>query len=493
MNTRYLGILFGLICLLSNVKQSCAQSFGGYTTSHYAGIYAVPFNPAMAAGYHSKWDINIIGADMRAGNTYAFFKKSSLLHPPEKLVRNRDYYFDTLASGKQFGWGAGEIMLPAVLYSIDTKQAVAFTWRVRGFGNIGHVSTETANLFAINYPNTKYLDRTLSEPGANGSYHAWNEFAFTYARTLQETYASRLKVGATLKILSGLTAAYGSAGDAIFRFNSNGTINVNSGQARFGYNNELDSANNSFGDYYKLSAHPGIGVDIGLTYDVRDEDGGFGDYEEEGNESFNPEADDYKLRLGISITDIGRIAYNTSIVSQHVNLTTQSLHVNDLRQRRGESDKLYLLRLGTYFEQLPVDQKYKMSLPTTLHLMGDYKITSNFYVSANADIALTSGVKNDRKSSAITQLLVTPRYDAKHIGVYLPFSVNRYSQADAGIALRAGPLVIGSNSLFTNLARKNLNRADAFVALRVIPIKFRKKDGGDGIFRRKKQQMGCPI
>jgi hypothetical protein len=127
--------------------------------------------------------------------------------------------------------------------------------------------------------------------------------------------------------------------------------------------------------------------------------------------------------------------------------------------------------------------------------MGDYNIDGRFFVSASASIALNGGQKDDHKTTSLTQLQVTPRWESTYLGAYLPLQVNRFGQADAGVVLRAGPLVIGSASIFTNLFRQTINHADVFVALRIIPIRFSKwswDKGNGGIFRKKRNQLGCP-
>lgn len=491
MSTRCFYSFIGLILLLS-ANVASAQVFQGYQTSQFAGVHGIPLNPASAAGYHGRWDINIIGAGLIAGNTYASFSKKALLSNQSTLYRNVDYFLDSMATRNQYAWAEAEIMMPSVLYAIDKYQSFAFTWRIRGSGNINNVSTPTANMFANNYPNVTYLDRTINEPYAQGGQHGWNEFGFTYARLVKEDIYSRLKLGATVKLLSGIISGYGSGENATYVFKSDGTLDIKRGIAQFSYNKENDEGHETIGDYFGFFNHASLGLDLGLIYDILEGEDGYGAYED-ADIYFNPGADQYKLRLGISITDIGRLKYDASVVSQKVDLTSENLSANGLTRRRGESEQEYLLRLGSYFEQQEFPSTYTMTLPTALHLSADYKIREGFYLGAVADIGLTGGKKLDRKTNKLVQLAITPRYDKRWWGVYTPLVLNRFGQADAGLVLRAGPLVLGSASLFTSLAKKNLNRVDGFVVLRVIPIKFASRNRGNGIFRSKKGQVGCPV
>ncbi|WP_295123174.1 DUF5723 family protein [uncultured Chitinophaga sp.] len=467
-----------------------AQMFPGYQNSHFAGIHGISSNPAAAAGTRYKWDVNIIGLDVKAGNTYVKAAKSSLFAPPEKFVRDEDYFLDTGATYKQYAWGSVDIMMPSVLYSINTESSVAFSWRVRAMGNGGGIETSTANLLAENFPdNPKYFNRNIDEKYGVGAAHAWNEFGFTYARTIRNDISGRWKGGATLKFLSGFGAGYGAQRNSALRLINNRFADVE-GEVFFGYNQELDDADDGWQNAVGLFKNPGVALDLGLIYEWRPDNDGFGSrYDDES--AWNPDSDDFKARLGISITDIGGISYTKSESSRDLALDNKNFPIDALRKVRGESLSQYLNRVGTYFQEVPSKDKFYMNLPTALNLMADYNINDRFFVSANASIALNSFTKDDHKTYALTQLQITPRYDINMFGAYLPLQVNRFGQADAGVVLRAGPLVIGSASIFSNLMRQKINHADAFVALRLIPIHFNK--GGGGWFGKKARPgIDCP-
>ncbi len=107
--------------LLLSLQYAQAQSFAGYHTSHYAGIYGVLTNPASAAGSRYKWDVNIIGVDVKAGNTYASIPKSTCSALPISGYATRIISSTPPLTGRQYGWAMGEVMMPSVLYSIDEK------------------------------------------------------------------------------------------------------------------------------------------------------------------------------------------------------------------------------------------------------------------------------------------------------------------------------------------------------------------------------------
>jgi hypothetical protein len=483
-------ILVAALGLLLFMQYAQAQSFAGYYTSHYAGIYGVLTNPASAAGSRYKWDVNIIGVDVKAGNTYARIPKSRIFNQPDKWTRDVDYFLDTASSNRQYGWGMAEVLMPSVLYSIDEKQAVAFTWRIRGVANAGNVETNIANFFGIDYPNPRYVGRNFNLDYASVMVHSWNELGFTYSRVIKDNVTSRLKAGVTLKFLSGLAAGYGVAEDATFIMNSRRNASINGGTLYVGYNEQLDNWENPDIKNFKLFANPGIGADIGVIYEWRPDGDGFGGY---GSDSWNPDADEYKLRLGASVTDIGGIFYKKAEFNRDLSLQTERINPDSLKYRSKEGWQRYYRRVSQYFSPLPSYDGFFMALPTALHLTGDYNIDGRFFVSANAVIGIYTGQSDVSKNYMISQIQVTPRFDSKHFGAYLPVMLNRFGQADAGIGFRAGPLIIGSSSILSNLMRAEINRADAFVALRVVPISFKRGEGGGGgLFRKQRRQIDCP-
>ncbi|MFY0254985.1 DUF5723 family protein [Chitinophaga sp. 30R24] len=464
-----------------------AQTFLGYQNSTYAGIYGVFSNPASAAGYRYKWDLNIIGADANAGNTYISVPKSVLFHTPDTLRLNRDYFVDQGANRKQNSWEMAEIALPSVLYAIDDNQSVSFVWRMRSSSNGGNLTTPIANFFGISYPNPNYIGSNLSIPQAGLSSHIWHELGFSYARVIKEGYTSRWKGGLTLKLLSGVAAGYASVNDVDFRLNNRQSGTITNGTLQYGYNKELDKWEWPAQRNLQLFRNNGLGADLGVIYEYRPDNGGFGVYE-------GSDADEYKLRIGVSVTDIGSIKYTKGAVNTDLSLVKNNIRPQDLKYHKKESLQQYAQRLNKYFTPLATDSTFKMTLPTALNMMGDLNIDSRFFISANAVIALTAGKKNITKTYALTQFNITPRYETYLFGAYLPMTINHNGQADIGAAIRFGPVLLGSYTFFTYLFERHVDHAAAFVALRLNASMFERGDAnGGGIFKMRKRQVGCPV
>ena len=468
--------------VLCTIKAQAQFNLGGYSNSHYAGIHGVPMNPASAAGTHYKWDVNIGGIQGTIGNTYVSFPRKTIFHPPdslEQLDRGKDYFLDSAANPlkKQYGWGSVDLMMPSVLYSIDELQSIAFTWRIRANGNAGGLTTDVTNFFAYNFPNPNLTNRRYDIENAQGGFNWWNEFGATYARVIRDDGIHRLKGGVTLKLLSGIAAGYAQVEDASFIMRSATDAQINSGTLKMGYSEGINNWEKPTLSNYSLFKNIGFGMDLGVIYEWREEVDGLTGYD---NDQWNPEADDYKLRLGVSLLDLGGITYKKMPTNKDLALATESINPNEIKHRRGEGWQQYYRRISTYFTEIPSDDKFRMNTPASLNLMADYNIDGRFFVNFNGNLAMNAGRYDPSKTYRISQFQLTPRYDSRNIGGYVPISVNTKGQLDMGVGLRAGPLVIGSSTLLSNLFQKDKKRMDGFLALRVVPIRFGKS------------RLGCP-
>lgn len=483
MLSRAAGFLCIAIFLLQPDKAQAQLSFGGYANSNYAGIHGVPSNPASAAATHYKWDVNIAGVDASVGNTYVRVPRSVILHPPDStgaMKRNVNYFLDSAANPgkKQFGWGNMDVMMPSVLYSIDENQSVAFTWRVRAMGNAGNVKTDVANFFGLDFPNKQLIGQNYDMELANASFHWWNEFGFTYASVIKDDGEHRLKGGVTLKLLSGIAAGYAQVEGASFVMNAAHDADITRGTMKVAYSEGINDWEKPTLSNYKMFGNLGFGMDLGIVYEWRDGTDGLQGYD---NDQWNPDADEYRMRLGVSITDLGGITYKKNPNSKDFDIRTTGADPSDIKMRKNEGWQQYYRRISSqYFTPLATKDKFTMNTPAALNVMLDYNVDGRIFVNAKAVMALTSGKSDPSKTYAMTQLQVTPRIDGQHFGAYVPLEINAHGQFDAGVGFRAGPLVIGSSTLLSNLFQKNKNRMDGFIALRIVPIRFGKT------------QLGCP-
>lgn len=208
----------------------------------------------------------------------------------------------------------------------------------------------------------------------------------------------------------------------------------------------------------------GFGGDIGLVYEYRpDTTRVYGGQNK------------YKLKIGLSLMDVGSIRYKRdqrSSGSYQIHIPEgQRFYLSTITDTPLDDVSDTLNNYPQYFtpENGKQVSTYKVSLPTTLRLAIDYHLHRSLYVSLAAQAALTSSGKpaNGWEYSAAT---LTPRYEGRGIGLYVPLSYNSLSGGSAGLALRIGPLYLGSGSILS-AAFGSSRRADVFLGIHLGGLK----------------------
>ncbi len=134
-----------------------------------------------------------------------------------------------------------------------------------------------------------------------------------------------------------------------------------SGDLTTQYSSNLDNLGNgsNFGDYLKHKYGKGLGFDVGFVYETKSSSTG-----------------ETKMRLGVSVTDIGSINYTNSPNSQQYTVTATGANTAEFNKQEGETYDDYINRLKTS-NLIAVKSSAitsKVSLPTALHLKAAYQI-----------------------------------------------------------------------------------------------------------------------
>lgn len=413
-----------------------AQTFIGSQIDNYGGIQTLTLNPANAAGSKYRMDINILSGSAFIGSDYLNLKFSNI---PDV---NRGFVFDnnvdTSPDGNNNFFGNVDILGPSVLFNIDELNSVAITTRIRTFFNLNNLGGEFYKLAIEGESNQ---DFNLEMEDMRGLVHAWGEVGGTYGRILLETEKHRLKGGATLKYLFGAGGIYGSSGRLGANYLSQIQSLSTSGSLNFGYTSGFDSEKISFSDVTS-----GFGADLGIVYEFQDQSSLI---------SGNP----YKLRFGASITDIGSISYTKT--NRFLYLLEATVDASKFK------DSGIVEILENNYSSNEINGKIKLGLPTALQLFADYAIHRNIYISAQGAIS----IKKDGEipvSKLINSFTLTPRFERKWISICSPLSVRQFdSQLVWGIGVRAGPVIVGSGTILSNVLSSNSNSTDLYVGFKV--------------------------
>ena len=450
-----------------------AQSYTGLLTDNYNGIHGVISNPANIADSRLKLDINLFGASALFGNDYIGFNLNDAFSDFSEAFDNAA----TFPSIDNFlAWNI-DILGPSVMLSIDEKQSIAVFSRVRAVFNLYDVNGEILELEGGFDENEDFF---INEGDVNGSFNFWGEIGATYARTLLNEDENFLKGGLTLKYIQGMGNVYINGSNVTLDYNSTNREITTTGQLTYGNTDSLDDEGNG-DNYFDFSGGAGLGADIGFVYEWRPDYEKYHKLDANGKPLTDRGSNKYKIKLGASITDIGRIR-DTNGVNRQYNLN----QTQDIDNFDGD---VLEEGLEDNFDLISETQSSDVSLPAALHTNVDWNINSKFFLNLNADLPLTS--KNKVNTGRILgQLALTPRYELPWLGVYSPLTVLEGAGFQWGAGIRLGPIYLGSQSIISAVAGNNTKAIDLFAGLKV-PIyqrKLRDRDN-DGIVNDEDQ---CP-
>lgn len=461
-------LMAALLLVAAGAVKVQAQNFPGYRSGNYTGVNGVFFNPASIADSRYRWDFNIFGINAFAGNDKGEFKLKD-------ITSNADNFKNTFLGGNG-NTNANlnvEVLGPSAMYSINRKSAIALTTRARIVSNLKDIDGNLVNSI-INSDNNAYPYTFTSKENSRIITNGWSEIGLSYAREIANKGAHYLKGGLTLKYLSG-------AGNNYLQMNQvNTTLNQDAlkdsylenttGTAIIGNSGAVIddlSFKNLFGN-----GNNGIGGDLGLVYEYRP------DYNATYTSNYKRDINKYKLRVGLSLLDVGKIKYHTNSNTSGgyaVHITgTDRFYLNQLKGKNSQEIKAILDANPAFFTPLTnaVKESYYANLPSVLQADIDYHIAKGFFVSAGGQINLID--KNSLYSAnQYNSVTVTPRYEGKVVSVYVPVNYSELTHFNAGLSLRIGPAYIGSGSIITAIAKSK--QADFHIGFRFGILQKTKK------------------
>ncbi|MEY8848479.1 DUF5723 family protein [Psychroserpens sp. XS_ASV72] len=258
-----------------------------------------------------------------------------------------------------------------------------------------------------------------------------------------------LKGGATLKILQGGGALFTSSPGLMGNYTGSSEVLSTQGSIKYGLSDADFESENFASDNLTF----GFGMDLGFTYQW---------HPNRENDSVPIYRDRYKLKVGVSVTDIGAINYkDAEVTTYNMNATVNT----------GSYDGDLEEFLDDNYNNSTEKKSTKIQLPTALRVLADYKISKKFFVSAQANLSLVK--KNNELANSINNsVTIAPRLETKWFSFFTPISFREYNDVAIGGGFRLGPLYVGSGSVFSNLISDSSKTADIFAGLK-IPI-YRK-------------------
>lgn len=474
------GNLLLVALLLAIASPMKGQDWFGLHADNYAGVYNLGYQPADIVDSKYKVDINLIGVGLNFSNNYIGVRSSALLK--DTLFKDpnvqRNYLVERLDGADKMAYLKTQAFLPAVSFGFG-KNALAFSANAHLAANLNGVSEELAHIAYTENRYPDYWDRRYQNNHLSLQAMAWMDYGVTYGREVFSKGHHYLKGAATLKLLQGFGAAHLYAENLEVSFKNNDTMSIVDSDIAYGHSDNFEIGLGSFN--YKPNYTYGVGFDFGFVYEFRKKrlhhNYGMGNSDQKSPNK-------YLFKLGLSVIDIGALPFQKGGQSRSFYANKADFSISDLYVR--SLDELDSLLVTDFVAKNDSGAVFTMNLPTRINLMGDYNMGKGFFVNANLTIAPFFKTDAD-KISSLTHFSITPRYERKWFMLGMPISYDAMGNWGLGIALRMGPLVLGSRDITPLLGKEVAYSTNAYVGLR-IPIFEREKSA----YRPKNRRFKAP-
>ena len=446
-----------------------SQHFIGASTIHDgAGLYSVYQNPANLANSTFRFRLHILTAGMDLNNDYvkyaAPFSMLDLVRGKNERPLDMNDLIEINNKNKPLKMGtlSGELRGPALAFQLGPRTQMAIMSRVRSAIQVADASPEFLTVVRLglgNYSNYMQVGfAALNAATVDNQFKAvsqsYSEWAASLGHALMDDGRSTLKAGITVKRFFAYGGGYINNRNLRYSIEQETEnpdqlyMNIEDIQTDVAY---VSNNNDKFLSWAWLfgnnAAGKGWGVDLGLTYELREE--------ENGRPIF---------KAGVAITDIGNINYNGQNVNQYT-ISDQNQRINEETWQsysspvEGESIFSNLSRKLTENFNLVngVEQRpFKMGIPTSLNLTLDARILGGLYMSAIHYKGIFNKNNMDWRQTGFTAIV--PRLEGRKVSIAVPVMWQN-GGTGVGLTLRMGPFMVGSDNLTGFFARNGSAKA----------------------------------
>jgi hypothetical protein len=466
--------LLGVFILVSTGK-AISQEMLGIVNSTYSGINGALINPALPVSSPFYLDINVLTAGLFFENNYLYLAKNEYrfrrflqsnrnfpTHPPDGK-----FYYDYYTPPDKKGYANIRMIGPSGLLVIG-RQAFGMYMGARSASFTRNVPFDLAKFMfeGFTFPpqyHTRFIHPNMKMSAATLN---WAEFGLNYSYILRNREFDFWKGGTTLKVLKGFAGGYAEASMLDYMVPDRDTLIIYHLDAESGIALPIDYQNNEFLTSPLFSGN-GFGLDLGFIYEqkLRSTDNSF-KFRSLCSQTYIP----YKLRVGFSVLDLGWINFSRNarkilikdgnMVWEGINHTAFS-NVND-----------FIAQVSNEFygnpNQLVVDDKIRIGLPTALSLQADYNYFKNWFVNGTVVIPVTIMKPSVKRASLIA---VAPRFDTRNFGFGAVISMLDWYKYQFGINAHFRGFYLGTEKLGSFFHFKDFTGLDIYAGLRISFLK----------------------
>lgn len=476
--------IFVIALALLTAINGFAQNYHAINGSIYAGSLAPAANPASALFVPYTWDITPLAVQFKQSTNAFTLNGMSFLSPSGNATVENTYGIK-----KRFFFANQDLRLLNARIKLNDRSAIAFGFNAKSYsyGTSGKSDYQDTTISLADFQriNLPYLPQSFEGAGA-----AWSELYASYTRTIIDDGYRIINAAVTVKYNRSLAGAYVIGSNINYvpdtdTSNANGFL-LTAGSLQYGYSSNLDQVNsgNSFNDNRRAlfqNARTSIGADVGIEYifpstDEKDDD----DYYA------------YKAKVGIAVMDIGghRFGHSSksragSAVKLGINDTILENKFRNVQDIDGFNDSL--ATIANNLVSLPGD--FVVYAPTRLVINIDRRLQENIYLNAELTLPLIRLAKNTLIIKDINLLTLTPRWENRTFGAYLPLLVNMRKQVWVGGAFRAGPVLLGIHNLANVFSKNSMQNGGMYLAFTIRPGKKHDGKSSNSSDPEKKKQL----
>lgn len=463
------------LLLIGIVSISTAQEQLGLKTSNYSGINGITLNPASGVGSRLQWDINVISAGVFVENNYVFVRDANLF----MVLRNMD---NMVLAGNI---GAESVTIDPKTLIVDFTQGNG-----RKFSNVNAFVMGPSAMFRVKkhtfgiYFGSRAVVSGQRVPGSLGYYDVealdvgdsfevgrfkvagalFSEIGLNYGRNIINRSKHRLNIGGTVKLLLGH--------DGFFMNNMERTtitiqdqyMTYDQARVRYGVANNVVGYGGEYNGYNFQVNGFGTALDIGLDYRLHN----------------NRNLKGFTWKFGASLLDVGTIVYRKNAVQHEINTDSPFDFVQGDYAGVENFDYVYqILSDQSLANEVASfsDDKFALNMPMGIVLQAERNINDQFFINATM-------VRRVRTPGAIVErsniLSVTPRYELRWFEVSVPLVLLNDRDPRMGLALRMGPLVVGTDNLTSFFGQQKFSGTDVYLAIKINPVALKLRDRGRG-------------
>ena len=431
--------------------------------SQFGGITNVSFNPAIADNPFLV-DINLISAGMAFENNYIGISPKTFTN--HNLFNDPNFQSDQLTerlNGDPKKMFLGMQVQGPLSFMVsfgkkrNNKNAIGFSYHANSIVNVDGVGERFARSAYYGLGSkadsiTGFDYQNLSNQNLSVKALAWADMGITYSRVLYDEGAHMLKAGVTGKAIIGLAGGYISSNNINYKIRGYDTLDIYNSDISYGHSAAISNVQNiSASDILNGKSKVSFAGDLGVVYEWRPDKEKY-QYDYDCQKWYLNDVKKYKLSVGFSVIDIGRVVFARPNNVSNYSANIQGWDVSKSGINSVSTFDSVLHSLPNNFKSSGAGS-FKMWLPTRFNLYIDYNIYKGIGVNLNGIISPTLA-KQDNQVHYPTSIALTPKYDMKWFGVYIPLTYNEYGNFGAGAGLRAGPLFVTSSNLITAFAYK---------------------------------------